>query len=265
MLVPVRDGVAGRAAHHKIATGNDADADLHRTVTPDAGLMSPSHIPAVAIDHFDTHRPGWPHHARRSEDGLDSSLIDRVAPDQGRGLLETPVGFKWFVPGLLDSSSRSAARRAPVRRSCAATAACGPPTRTASSWPCSPPRSSPSRGRRQAKRYAKLTPLRGARLRPRRRPRPRPRRRPRSGKLAPSERPRPSSRATPSRGPSDAPGNGAAIGGLKIDTEEELVRRAPVRHRGRLQDLRQSFRGPAHRARSSRRRRALVHVRRSGG
>ncbi|MBE7372088.1 phosphoglucomutase (alpha-D-glucose-1,6-bisphosphate-dependent) [Dermacoccus barathri] len=89
---------------YDIATGNDADSDRHGIVTPDAGLMNPNHYLAVAIQYlYGGARPQW-------GDGfigktlVSSSMIDRVADDLGRKLVEVPVGFKWFVPGLLDGS-----------------------------------------------------------------------------------------------------------------------------------------------------------------
>ena len=94
----------GRSAEFEIATGNDADADRHGIVTPDAGLMNPNHYLAVAIQYLYTHRPQWPAGASVGKTLVSSSMIDRVAADLGRKLVEVPVGFKWFVPGLLDGS-----------------------------------------------------------------------------------------------------------------------------------------------------------------
>ncbi|NTW41473.1 MAG: alpha-D-glucose phosphate-specific phosphoglucomutase, partial [Cellulomonadaceae bacterium] len=88
-----------------IATGNDADADRHGIVTPDAGLMNPNHYLAVAISYlYGGGRPGWPEGTAIGKTLVSSSLIDKVAAHLGRHLLEVPVGFKWFVPGLLDGS-----------------------------------------------------------------------------------------------------------------------------------------------------------------
>jgi phosphoglucomutase len=95
---------------YDVATGNDADADRHGIVTPDAGLMNPNHYLAVAIGYlFGAHegvpsRPGWPDTARIGKTLVSSSMIDRVASALGKPLVEVPVGFKWFVPGLLDGS-----------------------------------------------------------------------------------------------------------------------------------------------------------------
>ena len=95
----------GANAPYDIATGNDADSDRHGIVTPDAGLMNPNHYLAVAIQYlYSGARPGWPADAAIGKTLVSSSLIDRVAASLGRRLLEVPVGFKWFVPGLLDGS-----------------------------------------------------------------------------------------------------------------------------------------------------------------
>ena len=87
-----------------IATGNDTDSDRHGIVTPDGGLMNPNHYLAVAIQYLYRHRAGWSGDAAIGKTLVSSSMIDRVAADLGRTLLEVPVGFKWFVPGLLDGS-----------------------------------------------------------------------------------------------------------------------------------------------------------------
>ncbi|MEV4170333.1 phosphoglucomutase (alpha-D-glucose-1,6-bisphosphate-dependent) [Nonomuraea sp. NPDC049709] len=87
-----------------ISTGNDADADRHGIVTPDGGLMNPNHYLAVAISYLCTHRDGWPSDAGVGKTMVSSGIIDRVAKSLGRRLYEVPVGFKWFVPGLLDGS-----------------------------------------------------------------------------------------------------------------------------------------------------------------
>jgi phosphoglucomutase len=87
-----------------IATGNDTDSDRHGIVTPDGGLMNPNHYLAVAISYLFEHRSSWPDDAAVGKTLVSSSMIDRVASSLGRTLLEVPVGFKWFVPGLLDGS-----------------------------------------------------------------------------------------------------------------------------------------------------------------
>mgnify|MGYP000747583486 CR=1 FL=1 len=87
-----------------ISTGNDADADRHGIVTSDAGLMNPNHFLAVSIDYLYRNRQGWAHDAAVGKTMVSSSIIDHVVADLGRKLIEVPVGFKWFVPGLIDGS-----------------------------------------------------------------------------------------------------------------------------------------------------------------
>ena len=87
-----------------LATGNDADADRHGIVTPDAGLMNPNHYLAVAIEYLFSHRDGWSDSTAVGKTLVSSSMIDRVVASLGRELVEVPVGFKWFVPGLIDGT-----------------------------------------------------------------------------------------------------------------------------------------------------------------
>ena len=94
---------ASGATPYDVATGNDADSDRHGIVTPD-GLMNPNHFLAVAIEYLFTHRPGWGENCAVGKTLVSSSLIDRVVASIGRKLVEVPVGFKHFVPGLLDGS-----------------------------------------------------------------------------------------------------------------------------------------------------------------
>ncbi|MGV0334797.1 phosphoglucomutase (alpha-D-glucose-1,6-bisphosphate-dependent) [Corynebacterium kroppenstedtii] len=86
---------------YDIATGNDADSDRHGIVTPDAGLMNPNHYLAIAIDYLFAHRPQWADSTAVGKTVVSSSMIDRVVEKLGRKLVEVPVGFKWFVPGLI--------------------------------------------------------------------------------------------------------------------------------------------------------------------
>ena len=90
----------GNKDAYDIATGNDADADRHGIVTPDFGLLNPNAYLAVAISYLYANRPGWRGDAGIGKTLVSSSMIDRVAEDLGRTLVEVPVGFKWFVPGL---------------------------------------------------------------------------------------------------------------------------------------------------------------------
>ncbi|MFE5284479.1 phosphoglucomutase (alpha-D-glucose-1,6-bisphosphate-dependent) [Nocardia sp. NPDC056611] len=96
-LVAIRDD-------YDISTGNDADADRHGIVTPDAGLMNPNHYLAVAIEYMIANRMGWDALTKIGKTVVTSSMIDRVVGVLGRDVYEVPVGFKWFVPGLFSGS-----------------------------------------------------------------------------------------------------------------------------------------------------------------
>ncbi|WP_295644110.1 phosphoglucomutase (alpha-D-glucose-1,6-bisphosphate-dependent) [uncultured Corynebacterium sp.] len=98
------NAVGGGQSNFDIATGNDADSDRHGIVTPDAGLMNPNHYLAVAIDYLLAHRDGWPEVASVGKTLVSSQMIDKVVEARGSKLMEVPVGFKWFVPGLVDGS-----------------------------------------------------------------------------------------------------------------------------------------------------------------
>ena len=93
-----------RRSDYDIATGNDADSDRHGIVTPDGGLMNPNHFLTVAVDYLFARRDGWRPDAAVGKTVVSSSMIDRVSAALGRRLWEVPVGFKWFVPGLIDGS-----------------------------------------------------------------------------------------------------------------------------------------------------------------
>jgi phosphoglucomutase len=90
--------------HYQVAFANDPDSDRHGIVTPAAGLMNPNHYLAVAIRYLLTHRPQWRKDSAVGKTLVSSSMIDRVVQKLGRELREVPVGFKWFVPGLIDGS-----------------------------------------------------------------------------------------------------------------------------------------------------------------
>lgn len=94
----------GNRERYQIATGNDADADRHGIVTPDEGLLNPNHYLAVAIEYLYTHRPSWPAGIAVGKTVVSSSIIDRVVAGIGRQLVEVPVGFKWFVDGLIGAT-----------------------------------------------------------------------------------------------------------------------------------------------------------------
>jgi phosphoglucomutase len=97
-------GLVGLKDTFRVAFGNDPDADRHGIVTPSAGLMNPNHYLAVAIGYLLDHRPGWNPAAGVGKTLVSSSLIDKVVAGRGRKLVEVPVGFKWFAPGLFDGT-----------------------------------------------------------------------------------------------------------------------------------------------------------------
>jgi phosphoglucomutase len=106
--------VIARRADFDISTGNDADSDRHGIVTSDYGLMNPNHFLSACIDYLVTHRPGWRADSAIGKTVVSSSMIDRVVASHSRTLFEVPVGFKWYVPGLLDGSV--VVRRRGIRR-----------------------------------------------------------------------------------------------------------------------------------------------------
>jgi phosphoglucomutase len=97
-------GLIGLKDKYRVAFANDPDSDRHGIVTPSAGLMNPNHYLAVAIEYLLTHRPQWPAAAVTGKTLVSSGMIDRVVARLGRTLCEVPVGFKWFAPGLFDGS-----------------------------------------------------------------------------------------------------------------------------------------------------------------
>jgi phosphoglucomutase len=96
--------LVGLKDHYQVAFGNDTDSDRHGIVTPSAGLLNPNHYLAVAIQYLLGHRDEWPRSAVVGKTLVSSSMIDRVVKKLGRTLWEVPVGFKWFAPGLFDGS-----------------------------------------------------------------------------------------------------------------------------------------------------------------
>jgi phosphoglucomutase len=96
--------LVGLKDQYQVAFANDPDSDRHGIVTPSAGLMNPNHYLAVAIGYLLAHRPRWGAHVSVGKTLVSSSMIDRVVKKLGRKLCEVPVGFKWFVPGLVDGS-----------------------------------------------------------------------------------------------------------------------------------------------------------------
>jgi phosphoglucomutase len=96
--------LVGLKDQYQVAFANDPDSDRHGIVTPSSGLMNPNHYLAVSIEYLLQHRPRWGAHVSVGKTLVSSSMIDRVVKKLGRKLSEVPVGFKWFVPGLVDGS-----------------------------------------------------------------------------------------------------------------------------------------------------------------
>ena len=230
----------GQRDAYDIATGNDADADRHGIVTPDAGLMNPNHYLAVAIRYlYGGARPQWRDDGFIGKTLVSSSMIDRVAADLGRRLVEVPVGFKWFVPGLLDGSGpfggEESAGASFLRRdgSVWTTDKDGVLLALLASEILATTGRSPSDhyralvDRHGEPAYARIDAAADREQKAK------------LGALSPDDVTAESLAGEPITAKlTEAPGNGAAIGGLKVVTDVRLVRRPPERHRGRLQDLR---------------------------
>ena len=237
----------GRRAEFQIATGNDADADRHGIVTPDAGLMNPNHFLAVAIDYLYSSRDGWSPTAGIGKTLVSSSMIDRVAAALGRRLDEVPVGFKWFVPGLLDGSvgfgGEESAGASFLRRD-------------GSVWTTDKDgillallasEIQATTGRSPSAHYAELTERHGAPAYARVDAPASREEKGRLGKLSPE-----AVTATELAGEpitaklTRAPGNGAPIGGLKVVTESAWFAARPSGTEDVYKIYAESFRGPEH-------------------
>ncbi|MBP5801448.1 phosphoglucomutase (alpha-D-glucose-1,6-bisphosphate-dependent) [Microbacterium maritypicum] len=251
--------LVAKKGSYDVLTGNDADADRHGIVTPDAGLMNPNHYLAVAIDYLFSHREGWPRDAAIGKTLVSSMIIDRVAESLGRRLLEVPVGFKWFVPGLLDGSvafgGEESAGASFLRKDgsvwstdkdgillCLLAAEIIAVT-----------------GKTPSERYRELETAFGASAYQRVDAPATPEQKATLGKLAPE-----AVTATTLAGEditaklSHAPGNGAAIGGLKVQTEHAWFAARPSGTEDVYKLYTESLRGPEHLAEVQAEARAVV-------
>ncbi|WP_288968693.1 phosphoglucomutase (alpha-D-glucose-1,6-bisphosphate-dependent) [uncultured Microbacterium sp.] len=257
--------LVAKKGSYDVLTGNDADADRHGIVTPDAGLMNPNHYLAVAIDYLFSHREGWPRDAAIGKTLVSSMIIDRVAESLGRRLLEVPVGFKWFVPGLLDGSvafgGEESAGASFLRKDgsvwstdkdgillCLLAAEIIAVT-----------------GKTPSERYRELETAFGASAYQRVDAPATPEQKATLGKLAPE-----AVTATALAGEditaklSHAPGNGAAIGGLKVQTEHAWFAARPSGTEDVYKLYAESLRGPEHLAEVQAEARAVVSAALSG-
>jgi len=251
--------LVARRDEYDILTGNDADADRHGIVTPDAGLMNPNHYLAVAIDYLYAHRPGWRADAAVGKTLVSSMIIDKVVAALGRRLLEVPVGFKWFVPGLLDGcvafGGEESAGASFLRRD-------------GSVWTTDKDgillcllasEILAVTGRTPSQRYAELEAEYGSSAYQRVDAPATPAQKAALGRLSPD-----AVAATELAGEpivaklSHAPGNGAAIGGLKVQTESAWFAARPSGTEDVYKLYAESLRGPQHLAEVQAEARAVV-------
>ena len=235
---------------YPISTGNDADSDRHGIVTSDAGLMNPNHFLAVAIGYLYANRPDWPAAAGVGKTAVSSSMIDRVAADLGRKLVETPVGFKWFVPGLIDGSlgfgGEESAGASFLRRDGGvwSTDKDGIILALLASEILAVTGESPSQ------RYAELTERFGAPAYARIDVATTPEAKAKLGKLSASDVTASELAGEPIIARlTEAPGNGAPLGGLKVVTEGGWFAARPSGTEDVYKVYAESFRGPEHLAR----------------
>jgi len=242
-----------------VITGNDADADRHGIVTPGAGLMNPNHYLAVAIDYLFRHREDWPVGAAIGKTLVSSSMIDRVAASLGRRLVEVPVGFKWFVPGLSDGSVAFGGEES---------AGASFLERDGSVWTTDKDgillallaaEMIARTGRSPSARYRELTAEFGDPAYARIDAPATAAQKSRLGALAPEDISAGSLAGDPIIARlSHAPGNGAAIGGVKVVTEQAWFAARPSGTEDVYKIYAESFRGPEHLARVQAEAKAIV-------
>ena len=229
-----------------IIAGNDADADRHGIVTAD-GLMNPNHYLAVAIDYLLAHRPDWSPAAGIGKTLVSSGIIDRVVASHGRELLEVPVGFKWFVPGLADGSVVFGGEE-----SAGASFLC----RDGSAWSTDKDgillallaaEIQAVTGQSPSERYRELTDRFGDPAYARVDAAATPEQKARLGALSPEDVDDTELAGDPITAIlTEAPGNGAPIGGLKVQTEHAWFAARPSGTEDVMKIYAESFRGPEH-------------------
>jgi phosphoglucomutase len=244
---------------YQIATGNDADADRHGIVTPDAGLMNPNHYLAVAIWYLFSHRDGWHDYSAIGKTLVSSSMIDRVAADLGRQLIEVPVGFKYFVSGLLDGSIAFGGEESAGGSFLRADGRTWTTDKDGILMCLLASEITAVTGRTPSEHYADLTSRFGqpayARLDV---PADREQKK-LLGALSPEQVPAKSLAGEPiTQTLTEAPGNGAAIGGLKVCTESGWFAARPSGTEDVYKIYAESFKGPEHLERIQEEARAVV-------
>ncbi|MBX7450400.1 phosphoglucomutase (alpha-D-glucose-1,6-bisphosphate-dependent) [Mycolicibacterium sp. 3033] len=238
--------IANRDAY-QIATGNDADSDRHGIVTPDGGLLNPNHYLAVAIDYLFTHRSEWAAETAVGKTAVSSSIIDRVVGGLGRTLVEVPVGFKWFVDGLVGGTigfgGEESAGASFLRRdgSVWTTDKDGIILALLASEMLAVTGSTPSQ------RYRELSEKYGAPTYARIDAPANREQKARLGKLSPEQVSATELAGEPITAKlTTAPGNGAPLGGLKVTTENAWFAARPSGTEDVYKIYAESFRGPEH-------------------
>lgn len=251
--------LVARRDEYDILTGNDADADRHGIVTPDAGLMNPNHFLAVAIDYLYAHRPGWRADAAVGKTLVSSMIIDKVVAALGRRLVEVPVGFKWFVPGLLDGSVAFGGEESAGASFLRTDGSVWTTDKDGILLCLLASEILAVTGKTPSQRYAELEAEYGASAYQRVDAPATPAQKSALGKLSPD-----AVTATELAGEaitaklSHAPGNGAAIGGLKVQTEHAWFAARPSGTEDVYKLYAESLRGPEHLAEVQAEARAVV-------
>ncbi len=233
---------------YAISTGNDADADRHGIVTPDGGLMNPNHYLAVAIQYlYGGARPGWRADGFIGKTLVSSSMIDRVATDLGRRLVEVPVGFKWFVPGLLDGSGPFGGEESAGASFARADGSVWTTDKDGILLALLASEILARTGRSPSEHYAELTAKHGAPAYARIDAPANREQKAKLGALSPADVAADSLAGEPITAKlTEAPGNGAKIGGLKVVTESAWFAARPSGTEDVYKIYAESFRGPEH-------------------
>ncbi|BBY88016.1 phosphoglucomutase [Mycolicibacterium tokaiense] len=237
----------GKIGDYQIATGNDADSDRHGIVTPDGGLMNPNHYLAVAIDYLYTHRPNWPGEVAVGKTAVSSSIIDRVVAGIGRQLVEVPVGFKWFVDGLIGGTIGFGGEESAGASFLRTDGTVWTTDKDGIILALLASEILAVTGKTPSQRYAELAQQYGAPTYARIDAPANREQKAKLGKLAPEQ-----VTATELAGEAitakltSAPGNGAAIGGLKVTTENAWFAARPSGTEDVYKIYAESFQGPAH-------------------
>ncbi len=232
---------------YEISTGNDADADRHGIVTPDFGLLNPNAYLAVAIQYLYSHRTGWKPDAGVGKTLVSSSMIDRVAAGLGRTLVEVPVGFKWFVPGLRSGDIGFGGEESAGASFLALDGSTWTTDKDGILLALLASEIQAITGKSPSQLYAELTAEHGAPAYARVDAPADREQKAKLGKLDPSAVTATELAGEPITGKlTTAPGNGAAIGGLKVTTESAWFAARPSGTEDVYKIYAESFRGPEH-------------------